>query len=397
MQTPILYAVSQVSNNPEIINGKTVSGEIIDLHIKNTILRRTDFKKASLYRPHFENVIFEDCNFIDTYIDDGTFENVKFIRGKFAREAADDNYEIQAKMDGSYFTNVEFDDVELVKFDMYFWMKGGVVSLKNISKITESQTRGAGFSTGGGNSPGLISIENCSLKGVPLLITHNKQSRIYVTNSRFVDSGISGEALAFYAENSSFLDRSKTPDSETMVITNCVLSGGMNATKNGYAINNTYPDRSGCNGPPEANYYFVNKERQKVKLHMNGGNFYVYNMELVDSYSRQLNDSRPPVTSMNLKDVTIRGGDWKKARVLNSQWENVQLYPPVDVTNANVGTIRVHNVIYPEGNPWVGSGSYAKIVPSDTPFTWPEIHVPTKEELGMTEKMPEVTGKPSGK
>jgi hypothetical protein len=80
------------------------------------------------------------------------------------------------------------------------------------------------------------------------------------------------------------------------------------------------------------------------------------------------------------------------------QWENVRIYPEIKVGDTSLGEVRMHNVTFPEGNPWRGTEEI-RITPvySATPFDWPEVHVPTPEELGLIrelEELPSVTGGP---
>ena len=86
---------------------------------------------------------------------------------------------------------------------------------------------------------------------------------------------------------------------------------------------------------------------------------------------------------INMKNVQIRRGDWKHLILGGGQWENVQISPNVHVDNkkTTLGDVRVRNVTFPEGPPW--KGGELTLVESDTPFDWPEIIIPTPEELGL--------------
>jgi hypothetical protein len=64
--------------------------------------------------------------------------------------------------------------------------------------------------------------------------------------------------------------------------------------------------------------------------------------------------------------------------------------------DAELGEIETYNLTYPDGNPWVGDVK-VKLTERDTPFDWPEIHVPTPEELGLVRDFPIITGAPEGK
>ena len=88
--------------------------------------------------------------------------------------------------------------------------------------------------------------------------------------------------------------------------------------------------------------------------------------------------------TLNMKNVRINGGDWANSEVINGQWENVQIYPNVYVSDETTlwGDIKVRNVTFPEGSPWK-EGRGVTLVESKTPFVWPEIKIPTPEELGL--------------
>ncbi|SHN71490.1 hypothetical protein [Desulfovibrio litoralis] len=102
-----------------------------------------------------------------------------------------------------------------------------------------------------------------------------------------------------------------------------------------------------------------------------------------------------PISEASFKNVTIRGGDWKNLELLGGKWENVNIYPEINMDNASIDNVKAYNVNYPEGAPFRGTPTgKTTINVSKTPLDWPEIHVPTFEELGFNRELPEITGKP---
>ena len=105
----------------------------------------------------------------------------------------------------------------------------------------------------------------------------------------------------------------------------------------------------------------------------------------VDFESLGLSIDEDPIGSLNLHNVTIRKGDWEEGTLRGGQWENVTIYPPVQVPDATIQNVKTRYLTFPQGSPWVDRNSATSIDIQDSPipFEWPEIKVPTPEELGI--------------
>jgi hypothetical protein len=105
-----------------------------------------------------------------------------------------------------------------------------------------------------------------------------------------------------------------------------------------------------------------------------------------------------PFSGLHLRNVDIHGGTWEQVLLEGGQWENVRIYPEIQVRNTTLGELRMHKVSFPEGSPWRGKEEIRlSPVYSASPFDWPEVHVPTPEELGLSrklEELPAVSGAP---
>jgi hypothetical protein len=187
---------------------------------------------------------------------------------------------------------------------------------------------------------------------------------------------------------------------EVVVVKNCVINASTDGTKNTklYFVNSKTPTTS---DPTDRNYVALDgKDSTQAYILNPSGPFGVYlfrgkttiiNAELVN-----FSMSEVPV-DIDLKDVVIRGGKWWDLRMKGGgRWENVKIYPQITLENAVLGDIEAYNLTFPEGNPWVGNAK-SNLKKVDKPFDWPQIHVPTPQELGLVRDFPVITGAPEGK
>lgn len=126
---------------------------------------------------------------------------------------------------------------------------------------------------------------------------------------------------------------------------------------------------------------------------ISGGTCYLYDI-ILEKPTIVHFEGETGLQALNLRNVTIKGGKFWQGRIKSGQWENVKIYPEVNVENANIENIVGYNVTFPEGSPWRGKAKNASMTVSKTPFEWPEIKVPTPEELGLIWDWPEPTGAP---
>jgi uncharacterized protein YjbI with pentapeptide repeats len=154
-----------------------------------------------------------------------------------------------------------------------------------------------------------------------------------------------------------------------------------------YLFNNLYPPyktniRSSLNGSKTTNIYIVGNNQKNAQLNILGGNVTISNLDCINLLVTKWVEG---VNSLNLFNVKIYGANFEDLILYGGQWENVEIYPPINVPNAKIENLNVYNVSFPKGRPWVESTPYTdiKITESPIPFVWPNIHVPTPEELGL--------------
>ena len=371
------------------LNGRKVSGFIDGgLTLENVTLKGTTFIDVEARNSHFKNVIFEDCTFIKVDFRESTFENVSFIGGKMAYRG-DTNFRYNlTNFAGSVFSGtVLFDSVTLDNAYIS-GIQGGndnLVVFRNMQGIRN------GMSVINGDDINLR-VENCSSEEY-LFAALFENSTIYAINSTFTGSGFAGKAEAVYIDNCKLLDGSTGGVARTVVIKNSILCGGVGNstpfTKHIYLINNQYPEtKQGLTTLACGDSTTVFIDGRNVKnacMAIFGGKITVRD---VNFDWLRLSEKTAPSEELNFHNVTIRKGDWRKVTLKSGQWENVTIYPPVQVPDATIQNVKTRYLTFPQGSPWVDRNSATSIDIQDSPipFEWPEVHVPTPEELGIKPK-----------
>jgi hypothetical protein len=160
------------------------------------------------------------------------------------------------------------------------------------------------------------------------------------------------------------------------------------STKEAYFINNIYPTidknliRATFFGNDETKIFIDGGDMNDADMVITSGQVTIRNLGLKNAW---FTSDENPTISLNLKDVTINGANFLDLELKNGQWENVKIYPSVKVQNTKIENLKVYNVTFPHGKPWVDASSETSIdlIESSKPFEWPEVHVPTPEELGL--------------
>ena len=369
------------------LNGRKISGFIDGgLTLENVTLKGTTFIDVEARNSHFKNVIFEDCTFIKVDFRESTFENVSFIGGKMAYRG-DTNFRYNlTNFAGSVFSGtVLFDSVTLDNAYIS-GIQGGndnLVVFRNMQGIRN------GMSVINGDDINLR-VENCSSEEY-LFAALFENSTIYAINSTFTGSGFAGNAEAVYIDNCKLLDGSTGGMARTIVIKNSVVCGGLGGphAQNIYLINNQYPvmkqGRANLACSENTTVFIDGQNVKNARMMIFGGRVTIKN---VDFESLGLSIDEDPIGSLNLHNVTIRKGDWEEGTLRGGQWENVTIYPPVQVPDATIQNVKTRYLTFPQGSPWVDRNSATSIDIQDSPipFEWPEVHVPTPEELGIKPK-----------
>jgi hypothetical protein len=239
-------------------------------------------------------------------------------------------------------------------------------------------------------------MDNCKVKNQAALTIQGKNSTAYITNSLFINAALDMGGKAAWIENC-VLQKSKTPAMATVVIKNSKLLGGITVKEptDGdsivFLINNSYDCihnkkialwLMGAFNKFTSNSHCYLYADTKTKIPgetiLSVGNYYIENIEFDNFwfYERE-------IQNLNLNHVMIRQGDWEEGHVKQGKWQNVQIYPPVNLNRAKIGKITGYQVEYPQGTPWV-NGSL-QITPSSKPLQFDRPKVPTLEETGLAE------------
>jgi hypothetical protein len=184
------------------------------------------------------------------------------------------------------------------------------------------------------------------------------------------------------------------------VVKICVLDDGAVFGQNVYIVDTEFAPVSSTMhrigiGSPNSDHVYILGSRNPIPINFSSGNIYIYEADLLGPiWSRWADDKDPPPT-INLRNVRFFGGKMRNIHINGGQWENVDIYPKVVISGSKnvLENIETYNLRFPEGDPWVEDPKHPQaladfkpmFIERDQPFQWPEIHVPTAEELGLTD------------
>lgn len=414
-----------VRNAPESLGNKRIGDFFLKDHtltLENGTFEGIEFVKSSIQGLTIRNVIFRDCLFKESDFEEATLENVTFENCVFARFPS--HYtDRNARFETIVCDNVVFSGgrLEHLRFNA---RRGGNVVVKNV-KLRAPKDYTMLFDGGALN----LRIDNCEFDGKMTLAWTEGDYRatLHVTNSRFtVPKGTlfrCNDMKVVWLENCRF-DTGSIPTAETAVIRNCRLGTAVRQNfrdvtqrkradkewrrQTVYVENCEFPMRRDdwgreygtifYNQHPENDIYILGESpRQKnVNLDLSGGRMHVFDAE-IQSFGIRGGDNAPPV-ELNLKNVVIDGGPWKgeyprvdlKAAILaGGKWEDVSVFPQVNVEGAQIRALTVHNLRFPGGDPWVNAGenAFSAMEVSGTPLDISRPRVPTLEELGIVDPL----------
>jgi hypothetical protein len=413
---PVNFTPQEIQANPSLLNGKTMrGGTFAGLTLKDVTLTGTKFTEIKLEQPVFQNVTFvnaqfdtmdmrditftnvrfDNCTFINAHMRGGTFTDVVFKDGKFAYRGDPDNWYNPTYITEIKFSNVVFDGLATNTSRMDA-IKGSA-TFKNMNNMKDFGNTGSII-----NGRDLtLRVDNCHLEGFTFAAMFGK-STAYVTNSTFKSSGfVGGTSKVMYFENCRLLDGTLITSPETVVVKNSTVCAVFKGQGTWYLegckfVVHSMKSNVGSTflGGKKSRGFVLGSKRPALWFGMMGGVLYIFDMRLEQlEFSSTL--SIDPLVAVNLRNVTIHGGDWQDFAMKGGQCENVKIYPEVQVGNTNLGNVEMHNVTFPDGNPWRGKEAITiNATTSAKPFAWPEVRVPTPEELGLKDTLP-VTEKPA--
>lgn len=362
----------------------------------------------------FKNVTFVECKFIQVNFDWARFENVKFI-GCLFQGRGPGNIETSLR-------NVKADNVlfDRVTFGQYVWSQylRGTIILRNIHS---SKTENTGDWIVDGNNLNVL-VDKCTIKNLYAASTGTENSTVYVRDSTLV-MGISGQAKATWIENSTI--RGGVGYGLVSVVKNCevqhaVAYGQGNGSKV-FVVNCTFgePGVASFEAKPEeeigrSDIYFYGNKKIPL-LSVSGGNCHVFDTAIGELNLRPLRwkDETTSIDSLNLKNVTIKKGDWSAVFIRKGNCENVTVTGSVLLEKTPDTGITVNNVTFQARPPFIyfdraamfqymasdsarkdeisdemfyrPSNANIKARKSNQPLEFDHPPVPTLEELGFVE------------
>lgn len=395
LQSLANYSVNEINADNSIINNKIVRGSLDGLHLENITLKDTTFQNLSINQAIFKNVVFENCTFVNVQINNSAFDTVTFKSslGTYYNPGTC----IRTEINSSVFSNVIFDGVTMER-SFLSHIQGGEgnadLTFKNMHSFIKYDPLTLQILSGTDLD---FHIDKCDIKikKYPVdsepeniqIANLDKKSTIYVTNSTIDHSGFYyNKGKTIYIETS-VLQNINLYNTELTVIKNCDLENvSVNNLGDIYFINNkinkSYVNLTG----KEVHVFGDNQQVSSLRVHR-ADHVYLYDMELKDL---SLTDT---INSLNLHNVKITSGCWDTLKINNGNWENVEFSPDLKILIKNgtpqINGIKAYNLILPDTIKFYGDGEEFKpeninIQRVDKPFEWPNVHVPSAQELGLT-------------
>lgn len=384
---------AEINALPEKLSGMHVSGgRIRGLKLHNAAIRGMVMSNVDAWESEFSNITFENCTFSDVDFAHSVFENVAFINCTLQPSGLP----VRDNLTGFEFAtmrDVLFDGGKLDRVS--FGLLAGDNSFVYFRNLHEAMAEGDII----GGSHMRLRVENCTLEGN--LDAYQENSSIWMKNVTMKRGNVSGQKV--YLENCSLPTRGKI-GGDTLVIKGSNLPlVELTASEQIYLVNNLYPNPEGeakvINSIVKTKRYHTSIIRplervlvyiehgdpQPAFLTFARGNISVRGMNLFAPEVSNPRTQDKVIHYLNFRDVSIQGGGaWHNLDMQGGQWENVSIEPAIAVSNTTIQNIKAYNLRFPKGDPWDRQGDFTfEYTESPSPFEWPEVHVPTPEELGL--------------
>ena len=383
------FTVAEVNADPTLLSNKHIEKVKLEgLNLKNAVITNLTLRDVNAMKGIFENITFENCTFTKVWFDDSKFINVAFKNCKLPSLDGTAKHDMITTFNGSTFENVLFDGTQS-QYASFEGIRGknSFVLFKNIKNLMPDAP-----------AP-LISITNAQVRVLDSVINGviagDENVHAITKNSQFT------KYAGIYCDNnfimSSTLQRSSIGGRSNLVVEDSVLYGGADIGGKGYFVRNKYVQGTtellngktiilgfGIHAEPNASAYIFAKDNEPTAFRIFGGTVTLKGFTLVNTILGSLVEERPPITAINLQDVTILGGDWSDLRLLGGQWENVRIEPPILVNRTSIKNLRYRQLNFPKGPPWNRKGEFVfEAKESPDPFVWEEPKIPTPEDFGM--------------
>lgn len=364
--------------------------------IENATFENVSFKNALFTNTTFKNCTFTHCSGLGMSFDRVLFEGGRILGFADADTAAPDT--VPLEMLTSVFAagekfSVIFQGVSFaaVQFNN---IAEGIIAINNCTFTRIRKNMFTGRDT-------LLRVDNSKLENIPLAeLTEN--SKVHVTNSTLEIVDFKGKMGTLYIGNCTVAGVKAKPFIH--VVKNSRVAGAFFADKGGrvWLVNNSYSldAESGpvtIRGDSTSITHIIGKEKELAMFEIYSGTVFIENISVQNSGLgwKALTSTMPRI---HLKNVDLQGSGLNNAAVQGSTWQNVRLYPQIwtaqgfaaladspDKTARPLppedAPLRVHELIFPQGEPWEQGSVPPTMVVSPTPLPWPDVQVPTAEGL----------------
>lgn len=384
-------SVADINANPQVLSGLRFSkGDMSGLNIQNAHIKGLQFDDIQAPVSRFTNVTFENCSFTKVNFQSCRFENVAFKNCQIQGRGNHEDINNSTIFRYSVFKDVLFENTKMnnVIADSISG-EGGYVYFRNMREV---YTRG-GEGTILSSSNLHCRVVDSNLTKAKFLVSSSQSASFYAKNSKFSDLRLQS--------NHTYIEKCSLNDivmysTETAVVTKCLLDDTKIASKKaGYYVNNQYIESgevddifnqrlgSGIEGRDGSPVYVMQSDTTPVILRFTGGQVTACNITLKTPILGQFGKTKPPL-SLNLRNVRILGGNWSSLELESGNWENVTIEPPLRVKRVKLNKIQAYNLEFPKGDPWKKEGEFSlDITRVFKPFDWPEVRVPTPEDMGL--------------
>ncbi|MDR0476435.1 MAG: pentapeptide repeat-containing protein [Desulfobulbaceae bacterium] len=392
---------------PGLLNNRHIKNKQLDghkedcsdgVHWENLVIHNLTLENVEMWNAHLKNVTFVDCKFIKVDFEGSIFDNVKFIRGKIYGYPKPDEpgKDYQSRFRSVSITRILFDGTEFGQ-SVNTNFSDGIVVMRNI-KADLPPNKNYWLLRGNNLQ---VRMDNCRVSNQAAVSNLGEKNTLYVTNSKFINAELNLSGPAAWIENC-VLAGGGAPFTDVLVIKKSQLentgAGGRQTKENpnklhgAFLTENTYTNNlyssKGPKMPPilsiwsdddSALYLYANGEIPG-RVIIGGGNIYIYNANIgqltmgVDSV----------INNLNLQNVKIQGGgNWTFTDLRHAKFENVDIYPPINLANSKFGEIIGNHVEFPRSIPW--RNGELNITRSSGPLTFDKPPVPTLEETGLAQ------------
>jgi uncharacterized protein YjbI with pentapeptide repeats len=162
-------------------------------------VRNTSFDGIILREAVFNNVVFENCDFIEARIWDSEFNKVQFNDCLFKATPHPISHYTRSIVETSVMNEVVFNN-SVFRNASFQGIKGTRITLLNLRDFRNYGEGDLVFSL----TDVRLRIDNCEFNNgarVDLATVDGDKGSIYATNSRFIRSGLGGRCVYIYMEN----------------------------------------------------------------------------------------------------------------------------------------------------------------------------------------------------